>query len=91
MTEKKSANSKKKFLSNVKKFISEVKIPFFWTKKEEKTRLIRAFSSSLVQRYNIFRRNPNRVNISQHASNINLQRFAADGGRRVLYYEGEGE
>ena len=82
---------RKIFLSNVKKFISEVKKPFFWAKKEEKTRLFRAISSSLVQRYNIFRRNPNRFNISQHTSNVNLQRFAADGGWRVLYYEGAGE
>ena len=82
---------RKNFLSNVKKFISEVKIPFLGQKKEEKTRLFRALSSSLVQRYNIFRRNPNRFNISQHTSNVNLQRFAADGGWRVLYYEGEGE
>ena len=79
---------RKKFLSNVKKFISEVKIPFFGQKKEEKTRMFRASSSSLVQRYNISSRNPNRVNISQQPLGFNLQRFAADGGWHVLYYEG---
>ena len=41
---------RKIFLSNVKKFISEVKTPFFSPQKEEKTRLFRALSSSLVQR-----------------------------------------
>ena len=44
---------RKIFLSNVKKFISEVKMPFFGQKKEEKTRMFRALSSSLAQRYNI--------------------------------------
>ena len=79
---------RKKFLSNVKKFISEVKMPFFGQKKRRKTRLFRALSSLLVQIYNIFRRNPNCFNISQHASKAHLQRFAADGGWRVVYYEG---
>lgn len=50
--------------------------------------MFRALSSFLGQRYNIFHRNPNSVNISQHAPNVNLQRFAADGGWRVVYYEG---
>ena len=72
---------RKNFLSNVKKFISEVKMPFFWPKKEEKTRCLWAFSSSLVQRYNIFRRNPNRVNSSQHFIN---SPFAAICSRRGL-------
>ena len=49
--------------------------------------MFRALSSFLGQRYNIFHRNPNRVNISQHAPNVNLQRFAADGGWDVVYYE----
>ena len=75
------------FFSNVDFSTSEVFYPFFWPKKEEKTRCLWAVSFSLVQRYNIFRRNPNRFNISQHSSNVNLQRFAADGGSRVLYYE----
>ena len=78
---------RKIFLSNVKKIISEVKTPFFCPKKEEKTRCLWAPSSSLTQRYKIFRRNPNRFNISQRSSGVNLQRFAADGGRDVLYYE----
>ena len=72
---------RKKFLSNVEIFISEVKIPFFRPKKEEKTRLFRALSSLLVQIYNIFRRNPNRLNISQHS--LRLQ-FAAICSRRGL-------
>ena len=72
---------RKNFLSNVKKIISEVKMPFFGAKKEEKTRLFRAISSSLVQRYNIFRRNPNCVNTSQHF--LRLQ-FAAICSRRGL-------
>ena len=78
---------RKIFLSNVKKFISELKTPFFCPKKEEKTRCLWAPSSSLTQRYKIFRRNPNCFNISQHSSIVNLQRFAADGDRDVLYYE----
>ena len=72
---------RKKFLSNVKFFTSEVFYPFFWPKKEEKTRLFRALSSSLVQRYNIFRRNPNCVNTSQHSIN---RPFAAICSRRGL-------
>ena len=56
-------------------------MPFFRPKKEEKTRLFRALSSSLVQRYNIFRRNPNRVNTSQHSIN---HPFAAICSRRGL-------
>ena len=63
-------------------------MPFFGQKKEEKTRMFRALSTLLVQRYNIFHRNPNRVNISQQPLGFNLQRFAADGGWHVLYYEG---
>ena len=51
--------------------------------------MFRAFSSLLVQRYNIFRRNPNRFNISQQPPIGKMQRFAADGVWRVLYYEGE--
>ena len=50
--------------------------------------MFRALSSLLVQIYNIFRRKPNRFNISQQASKAHLQRFAADGGWRVVYYEG---
>ena len=72
---------RKKFLSNVKKFISEVKFPFLGPKKEEKTRLFRALSSSLVQRYNIFRRNPNCINISQQSTDCS---FAAICSRRGL-------
>ena len=56
-------------------------MPFFGPKKEEKTRLFRALSSSLVQRYNIFRRNPNYVNISQQSIN---SPFAAICSRRGL-------
>ena len=41
---------RKKFLSNVDFSTSEVKIPFFWSKKEEKTRCLWALSSLLVQR-----------------------------------------
>ena len=44
-------------------------MPFFGAKKEEKTLYLWALSSSLVQRYNIFRQNPNRVNISQQSPN----------------------
>ena len=54
-------------------------MPFFCPKKEEKTRCLWAPSSSLTQRYNISRRNPNPVNISQHS--INSQ-FAANCSRR---------
>ena len=32
--------------------------------------MFRALSSSLVQRYNIFPRNPNCVNVSQHFGNV---------------------
>ena len=56
-------------------------MPFFSPKKEEKTRLFRALSSLLVQRYNIFRRNPNRVNTSQHSLR---PQFAAICSRRGL-------
>ena len=49
--------------------------------------MFRALSSSLIQIYNIFHRKPNRVNISQHPSNVKMQRFAADGVRQELYYE----
>ena len=84
---KKPQTPRKNFLSNVKNFISEVKMPFFCPKKEEKTRCLWALSSSLIQRYNIFRRNPNRFNISQYSKTANLQRFAADGVWHVLSYE----
>ena len=72
---------RKIFLSNVDFSTSEVFYPFFGPKKEEKTRLFRALSSSLIQIYNIFRRNPNRLNISQHS--LRLQ-FAAICSRRGL-------
>ena len=54
-------------------------MPFFGQKKRRKTRLFRALSSLLVQRYNIFRRKPNRFNISQQLPIGKMQRFAADG------------
>ena len=55
-------------------------------------RILVTFSEEMVfgfieERYNIFHRNPNRINISQHAPNVNLQRFAAASLRDVLYYE----
>ena len=49
--------------------------PLYWPKKEEKVPCFRALSSSLVQRYNIFPRNPNRVNISQHFGNVKNEVF----------------
>ena len=78
---KKPQTPRKIFLSNVKKFTSEVKIPFFSPKKEEKTRLFRALASLLIQRYNIFRRNPNCFNISQQPNGAS---FAAICSRRGL-------
>ena len=89
-----TANSKKKSALKEKKsalwgkfFYLRGKSTVFFAQKKERTRVFGALSSFLGQRYNIVRRYPNRVNISQHSSNVNLQRFAADGGSRVLYYE----
>ena len=56
-----------KHLENPRCFVLH---PLYWAKKEEKVPCFRALSSSLVQRYNIFPRNPNRVNISQHFGNV---------------------
>ena len=58
----------------------------FLTKKEEKAPCLWALSSSLRQRYYIFPRNPNPFNISQRASTVKMQRFAADGLWQVLYF-----
>ena len=44
-------------------------------KKRGENPVFRALSSSLVQRYNIFPRNPNRVNISQHFGNVKIEFF----------------
>ena len=93
-TPRKNPLSKRKNpLSEVKFSTSNVKQPFFWpffSKKKERTPVFKALSSFLGQRYNIFRRNPNRFNTSQHSSNANLQRFAADGGWDGVYYEARG-
>ena len=49
--------------------------PLYWAKKRGESPVFRALSSSLVQRYNIFPRNPNRVNISQHFGNVKNEVF----------------
>ena len=61
-----------KHLENPRCFVLH---PLYWAKKEEKVPCFRALSSSLVQRYNIFPRNPNRVNISQHFGNVKIAVF----------------
>ena len=49
--------------------------------------MLKALSSSLLQRYNIFRRNANRVNISQHFAKCLKTSFAHPSLCDVLYYE----
>ena len=66
----------RKFPIKPRKFpTSDVFHALYWPKKEEKVPCFRALSSSLVQRYNIFPRNLNRVNISQHFGNVKIAGF----------------
>ena len=52
--------------------------------------MFRALSSSLVQIYNIFARNANRFNISQHSMKCEKTSFAQARVGDVLYYEAGG-
>ena len=63
-------------------------LPRFQPKKEEKTRLFRASSASLVQRYNISSRNPNRINISQHRLNHQFAAICSSEGRACIILRG---
>ena len=66
----------RKFPIKPRKFpTSDVFHPLYGAKKRGENPVFRALSSSLVQRYNIFPRNPNCVNISQHFGNVKNEVF----------------
>ena len=70
-------------------FISEVKWPLFWTKKAERTRCWWALSASLYKDTTFCREKQIALTFRNTPSDCNLQRFAADGAWRVLYYEAQ--
>ena len=83
-------SEKKNPLSEVNFFTSEVNQPFFWSQKRREPACLGLSPpfwdkdttiSSETQIALTFRNNP---------PIDHLQRFAADGGSDVLYYEGEG-
>ena len=85
--QKKSANSKKKNLSNVEKSISEVKMRFLGQKKRRKPSI---YGLSPLRKYkdNTFSHEDQiALTLRNTPLDIHLQRFAADGVWRVLYYE----
>ena len=90
LARKKSALREKNFFLRDKFFYLRGKNTIVLAKKEERTHCLRALSSSLYK-YTTFSREIQIALTSRNTPrNVKMQRFAADGVRQVLYYEGMG-
>ena len=88
LARKKSYLARKNFYLWDKIFYIWGRNHWFSGKKEERTQCLRALSSSQYKYTTFSREIQIALTFRNNRRNVKMQRFAADGGWQVLYYEG---